>query len=64
LTKPLDRVLYNPLAPLQRDFDLIQDLMIQSGVLDRRLEFQDYVDDRFAIQAATMTPWMFEPGQM
>jgi NitT/TauT family transport system substrate-binding protein len=64
LTKPLDRVLYNPLAPLQRDFDLIQDLMIQSGVLDRRLEFQDYVDDRFAIQASAMRPWMFEPGQM
>jgi NitT/TauT family transport system substrate-binding protein len=64
LTRPLDRVLYNPLAPLQKDFDLIQDLMIETGILDRKLDFKDYVDDRFAVKAASMTPWMFEPGQM
>ena len=64
LTKPMDRVLYNPLAPLKSDFDLIQDLMIESGVLDRRLAFHDYVDGSFAIKAAAMMPWGFEPGQL
>jgi NitT/TauT family transport system substrate-binding protein len=64
LTRPLDRVMYNPLAPLQKDFDLIQDLMIETGVLDRKLAYKDYVDDRFAVKAASMTPWAFEPGQM
>jgi NitT/TauT family transport system substrate-binding protein len=63
LTKPMDRVLYNPLAPLERDFDLIQNLMIESGLLDHRLDFKDYVDDRFALRASSM-PWAFEPGQM
>jgi hypothetical protein len=28
------------------------------------MEFQDYVDDRFAVQASAMRPWMFEPGQV
>jgi NitT/TauT family transport system substrate-binding protein len=64
LTQPLDRVVYNPLAPLQKDFDLIQDLMIETGVLDRKMDFKDYVDDRFAVQAASMMPWAFEPGQL
>lgn len=63
LTKPMERVQYNPLAPLERDFDLIQNLMIETGVLDRKMAFHDYVDDRFARQAAAMMPWMFEPGQ-
>jgi NitT/TauT family transport system substrate-binding protein len=60
----MDRVLYNPLAPLQRDFDLIQGMMIETGVLDRRLDFKDYVDDRFALRASAMMPWLFEPGQL
>jgi len=52
LTRPLDRVRYSPLAPLRRDFELIQDMMIESGILDRRMEFGEYVDERFAIKAA------------
>jgi NitT/TauT family transport system substrate-binding protein len=63
LTRPRDRVVYSPLVPLRRDFDLIQDLMIESGILDRKMEFAEYVDDRFAARAASETPWLFEPGQ-
>ena len=62
LTKPLDRVMYTPLAPRKADFDLVRDLMIQSGVLDRKIEFSEYVDTRFADGAAGETPWKYEPG--
>jgi NitT/TauT family transport system substrate-binding protein len=63
LTRPRDRVVYSPLAPLRRDFDVIQDLMIESGILDRKMEFKEYVDDRFAVRAGSEMPWLFEPGQ-
>lgn len=62
LTKPLDRVMYTPLAPRKADFDLVRDLMIESGVLDRRIEFSDYVDTRFADGASAETPWKYEPA--
>ncbi len=62
LTKPLDRVVYTPLAPRKPDFDLVRDLMIESGVLDKKIEFSDYVDTRFADGAASETPWKYEPG--
>jgi NitT/TauT family transport system substrate-binding protein len=63
LTQSMDPVLYHPLVPLRGDFDLIQDLMIESGILDRKMAFNEYVDDRFAAHAASETPWVFEPGQ-
>jgi NitT/TauT family transport system substrate-binding protein len=62
LTKPLDRVVYTQLAPRKPDFDLVRDLMIESGVLDKRIEFSDYVDTRFADGAADQAPWKYEPG--
>ena len=48
LTNPLDRVMYTPLSPRKADFDLVRDLMIETGVLDRKIEFEEYVDTRFA----------------
>jgi hypothetical protein len=39
LTKPLDRVMYTPLAPAKADFDLVRDLMIETGVLDKKIDF-------------------------
>jgi len=62
LTKPLDRVMYSPLTPRKPDFDLVRDLMIESGVLERRIEFEEYVDTRFAERALMQTAWKFEPG--
>ncbi len=62
LTKPIDRVMYQPLSPRQPDFDLVQDLMIESGVLDHKMEFSEYVDVRFAERAQSETAWKFEPG--
>jgi NitT/TauT family transport system substrate-binding protein len=62
LTNPMDRVLYTPLSPYKPDFDLVRDLMIETGVLDRRIEFHEYVDTRFAERVSNRTPWSYEPG--
>ena len=62
LTKPLDRVMYSPLAPRKPDFDLIRDLMIESGLLNKKIEFNEYVDLRFADHASIKTAWNYEPG--
>src|SRR5580700_5684871 len=62
LTKPLDRVVYSPLAPRKADFDLVRDLMIETGVLNKKLEFSEYTDTRFSEQASAQTPWRYEPG--
>jgi len=62
LTNPIDRVMYNPLAPRKADFDLVRDLMIETGVLDKKIEFEEYVDLRFSDYASIKTAWNYEPG--
>ena len=62
LTEPLDRVIYTRLTPRKPDFDLVRDLMIRTGVLDKKIAFEDYVDPRFAEGASTQTAWKYEPG--
>jgi NitT/TauT family transport system substrate-binding protein len=63
LTKPIDRVQYQPLSPLRKDFELIVNLMMQKpAVLDHHIDFEDYVDTRFAEGAKTKTEWRYEPG--
>lgn len=62
LTKPIDRVMYSPLAPRKADFDMVVDLMVETGVLDKRIEFADYTDTRFADAASIQTAWKYEAG--
>lgn len=62
LTKPLDRVTYSPLAPRKADFDLVRDLMVETGVLDRKIEFNEYADTRFSDGATAATAWKYEAG--
>jgi len=62
LTKPMDRVVYSPLAPRKADFDMVRDLMIETGVLNRKLDFSEYTDVRFSEGASIETPWKYEPG--
>jgi len=62
LTNPMDRVMYEPLAPRKPDFDLVRDLMMETGVLDRKIEFNEYVDTRFSDKASIQTSWRYEPG--
>lgn len=62
LTHPMDRVMYSPLAPRKADFDLVRDLMIETGVLDRKIEFNEYTDTRFSDRAGIQTAWKYEAG--
>ena len=63
LTKPITRVMYNSLAPRQADFDLVRDLMIETGVLDRRIEFTRVQPTCASPTApASRRRGMYEPG--
>jgi NitT/TauT family transport system substrate-binding protein len=62
LTKPMDRVVYSPLAPRKDDFDMVRDLMIETGVLSKKIEFNEYADTRFSDGAATQAPWRYQAG--
>ncbi|MEQ1886941.1 MAG: ABC transporter substrate-binding protein [Bryobacteraceae bacterium] len=62
LTKPITRVMYNNLAPRKADFDMVRDLMMETGVLDKKIEFEEYTDLRFADRAAIQTAWKYEIG--
>jgi NitT/TauT family transport system substrate-binding protein len=59
LSKPVDRVKYTQLTPLREDFDEIMDLAHEIGVLSRRVEFEEYADDSFAL-AASKEPWALD----
>jgi NitT/TauT family transport system substrate-binding protein len=63
LTNPLDRVEYQPLTPLRKDFELIVRLMRETGVLDRDIAFEEYIDPQFAEGAKHQTEWRYEPGE-
>ncbi len=63
LARDLTRVVYSRLAPRRADFDLVRDLMLETGTLDRKIEFPEYVDTRFADGAASQTAWQYEAGQ-
>lgn len=62
LTKPMDRVIYSPLAPRKADFDMVRDLMIETGVLDKKIEFSAYADTRFSDGAQSVSAWRYEAG--
>ena len=62
LLKPVDRVMYTPLTPRKGDFDIVVKLMMETGVLDKYIPFEEYVDVRFAEGVRNPTPWKYEPG--
>ncbi len=62
LTKPMDRVVYTPLEPRRADFDMVRDMMIETGVLDKKISFDDYADTRFSDGARSQTSWKYEAG--
>ena len=62
LTHPLDRVTYSPLAPRKPDFDLVRDMMIETGVLNKKIAFEEYTDTRFSDRATLQTAWKYEAG--
>lgn len=62
LLNPEDRVMYQPLTPLRKDFELIVSLMRETGTLERDIAFEEYVDVRFAEGARRKTAWKYEAG--
>jgi NitT/TauT family transport system substrate-binding protein len=64
LVRDLTRVVYSRLAPRKPDFDLVRDLMLETGTLKRSIEFDEYVDSRFADGSAAQTAWQFKAGDV
>jgi NitT/TauT family transport system substrate-binding protein len=62
LLNPDDRVIYSRLTPRKADFDMVRDLMLETKVLDRKIEFEEYVDPQFAEGAKHQTAWVFDPA--
>lgn len=62
LTNPLGRVTYDRLEPRKPDFDMVRDLMIETGLLTRKIEFEEYIDTRFADKASIQTAWKYTPA--
>jgi NitT/TauT family transport system substrate-binding protein len=48
LSKPPDRVIYSKLKPLRANFEEIEVLGKEAGILQGTTHFDDYVDDSFA----------------
>ncbi|MEI8341077.1 MAG: ABC transporter substrate-binding protein [Verrucomicrobiota bacterium] len=61
LSKPPDRVKYTKLEPLKKDFEEIEALGRESGILKGTAHFEDYVDPSFADSAVqNVEAWNFE----
>ena len=62
LTSPLDRVMYTPLSPYKPDFEFIVNMMIETGVLEKKIAFEEFVDTRFAEAAKGQVTWSYAPS--
>jgi NitT/TauT family transport system substrate-binding protein len=61
LSKPPDRVKYTRLSPLKADFEEIEALGKESGILEGTARFEDYVDPSFAeIATNEVEAWDYE----
>ena len=54
LSKPPDRVTYSRLKPLKPDFEEIEQLAKEAGMLNGTAHYDDYVDESFAPDPATV----------
>jgi NitT/TauT family transport system substrate-binding protein len=59
LSTPPDRVTYTNLALARKDFELIENLALESGILNGPIGFDSYADTRFSDKTkdATAYPW-------
>jgi NitT/TauT family transport system substrate-binding protein len=60
LSRPPDRVKYTRLTPLRKEFEEIETLGREAGILRGTARFEDYADDRFAERAAQLQAYLFE----
>lgn len=60
LSKPPDRVKYSNLTLHRKDFEEIQALAVESGVLQGTVGFDDYCDTSFVKDDSGIQPWEWE----
>lgn len=60
LSKPPDRVKYTNLALVKKDFEEIEQLGLESGVLQGTAHFEDYADTSFVKDEGAIQPWDWE----
>jgi NitT/TauT family transport system substrate-binding protein len=60
LSKPPDRVKYTNLVPLRKDFEEIETLGREAGILKGAAKFEDYIDPSFSTNDASLTPYAWE----
>jgi NitT/TauT family transport system substrate-binding protein len=61
LSKPPDRVRYTDLTVVRSEFEAIERLGLESGILRGTAHFPDYADPSFSREASQITPWDWEP---
>jgi NitT/TauT family transport system substrate-binding protein len=60
LSKPPDRVKYTNLRVLRKDFEEIQALGVEAGILKGNVRFEDYTDDTFCQDDSLLKPYAWE----
>jgi NitT/TauT family transport system substrate-binding protein len=61
LSKPPDRVKYTNLIPLRKDFEEIEKLGMEAGILQGKVHFEDYADPSFVQDDSAIQPYSWEP---
>jgi NitT/TauT family transport system substrate-binding protein len=61
LSKPPDRVKYNNLALHRKDFEEIEELGREAGILEGKARFEDYTDASFVADDSAIEPYDWEP---
>lgn len=61
LSKPPDRVKYTNLNLVRKDFEEIEKLGIQAGILKGTAHFEDYADPSFVTDDTLVQPYAWEP---
>jgi NitT/TauT family transport system substrate-binding protein len=60
LSKPPDRVKYTNLLPLKKEFEEIERLGVESGILQGKVHFEDYADPSFVKDESTVQAHRWE----
>jgi NitT/TauT family transport system substrate-binding protein len=60
LSKPPDRVKYTNLTPLKKDFDEIEALAVESGIMQGTVRFEDYADTSFVTDDSKLEAYAWE----
>ena len=61
LSKPVDRVRYSNLRVVRPDFEEIEQLGVETGVLGGKAHFDDYCDPSFVRDNTDVKAWEWEP---